>query len=88
MPATSDGRSVVGEFHLSCLPRKRGHFVFEAVDPSTVEPDARWWPESVAALTNRAMVRWIVGSVDRRVRQQEVLAGAAAVQEAAEAEDE
>ena len=81
---SKDGCILRGQFHLSCLPRKRGTFEFRAIDPDTVEEGARWWPESLAVLTNRVLVRWAVGAVDRRVRQQEVLAGAAAVQAAEE----
>ena len=91
---SADGRSISGSFHLSCLPRKRGRFTLTSI-PSTTEnlDGARWWPTTPALLMNRVVVRWAVGSIEKRARQQQLLAGAAAVQaeweagQAAAAED-
>ena len=86
----NDGLLLTGRYHMSCLPRKQGNFVLRAVDPSDPEVAERfsWAPSSRSALTNRVLVKWAVGSIQKRVRQQEVLAGAAAVQDQLAAEQE
>ena len=76
----SDGRTVTGSFHMSCLPRKKGTFSLQAVDPATTTEDSRAWWASVtrASLTRRVIVKWAVGSIEKRARQQELIAEAAA----------
>lgn len=76
----SDGRTVTGSFHMSCLPRKKGTFSLQAVDPATTAEDSRAWWASVtrASLTRRVIVKWAVGSIEKRARQQELIAEAAA----------
>ena len=74
-----NGCIISGTFHLSCLPRKHGTFQLRVTDPAVFGEG--WWSVSRAVLTGRVMVRWAVGSVKKRVRQQELIAEAAAVQE-------
>ena len=85
----NDGLLLTGRYHELLATQTRQ---LRVESSRSVGPRGRerfsWAPSSRSALTNRVLVKWAVGSIQKRVRQQEVLAGAAAVRDQLAAEEE
>ena len=69
---TSDGREIVGTFHLSILKRKWGRFVLRACDPATHVGEAFGGLPTANQLVKRVAVKWCKAALDKAAAREEL----------------